>query len=380
MNRPHFIIKNNFQKGGTYKELLKPIILSDVSRRITGNPHYSVTWEDETNKGRMAILEHNGKRDYISFSEIVNEGRNSFFQSVPSALNQCILGSDKNNRPYYYFLPIKGKYQTAYHRFMYRLLRTVGIQFLNQENYLEGPITPFASVEDIIRAREENRGKNSANNSTYMTLEGDTVQIFAKVYGASKYESELFALASRKLTNSKIELFQIKEGNLTELPKPSKQVLSLLCGQNLDLIVGDMTLEKNVFETGGSLRSPRYIYNLLAHLGPKKCALCSCDIPEIIQGAHIWGVSQIKKDHTMTQDEKITHATSKYNGLWLCENHHKLFDCGRIGIGMDGAVSVDDHLESNQEDFVRYITPNMRVPEVFMTQGLIEYLSRRYVA
>ncbi len=380
MSKPHFIIKNNFQKGGTYKELLKPKILSDVCRRITGSPQYSVTWENEVNKGRMAILEHNGRRDYISFSEIVNEGRNSFFQSVPSALNQCILETDKNNRPYYYFLPIDGEYQTAYHKFMYRLLSTVGVQFLNQSDFLENSITPFASVEDIIRAREENRGKKKSNNSTYMTLDGDKVQIFAKVYGANKYESELFALASHNLTNSKIELFQIKEQDLKELPKPSKQVLSMLCGHNLELIIGDMTLEKKVFETGDSLRSPRYIYNLLAHLGPKKCALCSCDIPEIIQGAHIWGVSQIKRDHTMTQDEKITHATSMFNGLWLCENHHKLFDCGLIGIGSDGVVSVDSHLESKQEEFVRYITPDMRVPEEFMTPGLIEYLSRRYAA
>lgn len=381
MSNPHFIIKNNFQKGGTYKALLKPCVLSDVCRRLTGKSKYTVTWDPNGyNKGRMAILEHDGKVDYISFSEIVNEGRNSFFQSVPSALNQCILALGKKTRPYYYFLPIEGTYQSAYYRFMYRLLRTVGVRFLNEDDYLDGRVMPFASVEDLLRARDDNRGRNRSNNSTYMTLTKDTVQIFAKVYGANKYESELFALASQQLSKNKIELFEIKEGNLTELPDVSKKVLEKVCGRQLDLIVGDMTLERSEFEKGDSLRSPRYVYNLLERLGPKKCALCACDIPVMIQGAHIWGVSQIKRDASLTADEKLSHAINQHNRLWLCENHHKMFDADIIRINSDGVIDIRNQLTETQKEFVRDITPDMRVPESMMSEGLIQYLARRYAA
>ena len=381
MGEPHFIIKNNFQKGGTYKALLTPAVLSDVCRRITGLSRYTVTWDNEGyNKGRMALLEHDGRTDFISFSEIVNEGRNSFFFFFPTALNQCILSSGKNARPYYYFLPIDGEYQSAYYLFMYRLLNTVGIRFLNQDDYLDRRVVPFASVEDMIRAREENRSRNGGNNSTYVTLDDNAVQIFAKVYGANKYESELFALASQKLTDSKIELYEIKEGNLVELPEASKKVLAEVCGNQLNLVVGDMSLERKEFEKGDSLRSPRYVYNLLNRLGPKKCALCACDIPEIIQGAHIWSVSQIKRDDSLNQEEKIAHAINGHNGLWLCENHHKLFDSGVIGIGMDGVVSLRNRLAASQEEFVRCITPGMRVPDGFMSNELVQYLRRRYAA
>jgi hypothetical protein len=382
MSRPHYIIKNKFQKGNTtYRALLKSDILSDVCRRITGQPQYTVTWdEDGYNKGRMAVLEHDGKTDYISFSEIVNGGRNSFFQSVPSALNQCILASGKNARPYYYFLPIEGEYQSAYYRFMYRLLSTVGIRFLNQDEYLDDRIVPFASVEDLLRARDVNRGRNRSNNSTYITRTDDAVQIFAKVYGANKYESELLALASRKLTASKIELYEIKEGNLSELPEISQKVLAKVCGRQLDLIVGDMTLERNEFEKYDSLRSPRYVYNLLERLGPKKCALCACDIPEVIQGAHIWGVSQIKRDNSLSADEKLEHAINQHNGLWLCENHHKMFDADIIRIKLDGSIDIRNRLTATQKAFVREITPDMRIPEGIMSDELVRYLLRRYAA
>lgn len=381
MSNPHFIIKNNFQKGGTYKALLKPSVLSDVCRRLTGKSKYTVTWDsDGYNKGRMAVLEHDGKADYISFSEIVNEGRNSFFQSVPSALNQCILASGKKARPYYYFLPIEGTYQSAYYRFMYRLLRTVGVRFLNEDDYLDGRVTPFVSVEDMLRARDDNRGRNRSNNSTYMTLTKESIQIFAKVYGANKYESELFALASQQLSKNKIELFEIKEGNLTELPDASKKVLEKVCGKQLELVVGDMTLERNEFEKGDSLRSPRYVYNLLERLGPKKCALCACDIPVMIQGAHMWGVSQIKHDSSLSADEKLIHAINQHNGLWLCENHHKMFDADIIRIMSDGAIDIRNQLTATQQEFVRDITPDMRVPESMMSNELIQYLARRYAA
>jgi len=381
MSKPHFIIKSKFQKGGTYKELLKPCVLADVCRRITGRSEHTVTWDaNGYNKGRMATLEHDGKTDYISFSEVVNEGRNSFFQSVPSALNQCILSSGKNARPYYYFLPIEGEYKSSYYRFMYRLLNTVGVRFLNQDDYFDDRIVPFSSIEDLVRARDANRGRNRSNNSTYITLGSNCVQIFAKVYGANKYESELFALASRKLTAAKIELYEIKEGNLVELPEISQKVLVKVCGRKFDLIVGDMTLERNEFEKGDSLRSPRYVYNLLERLGPKKCALCACDIPEVIQGAHIWGVSQIKKDCSLSAGDKLAHAINKHNGLWLCENHHKMFDTNIIRIKSDGAISICNRLTAAQKEFVRDITPDMRIPQSIMSEELVKYLLRRYAA
>ena len=93
------------------------------------------------------------------------------------------------------------------------------------------------------------------------------------------------------------------EGDLKELPASSLDVLNKM--PNITVVPTDMQLEKKELVQNNSLRSPRYIYNLLSHLGRKHCALCNCEIPELIQGAHIWPVSEIKKAPLLSDEEKI---------------------------------------------------------------------------
>ena len=88
MAKPHFTIKNKFQKRSElYEDILTRNILRDVCRRITGQTTYTVDFDDTGyNKGRLATLEYRGRINYISFSEFEIASRNSFFQSFPSAL------------------------------------------------------------------------------------------------------------------------------------------------------------------------------------------------------------------------------------------------------------------------------------------------------
>ena len=81
MERPHFTIKNRFQKRSElYQHILTRDILSDVCRRITSRRDYTVNFDDTGyNKGRLATLEYNGAINYISFSEFEIGSRNSFF-------------------------------------------------------------------------------------------------------------------------------------------------------------------------------------------------------------------------------------------------------------------------------------------------------------
>ena len=164
-------------------------------------------------------------------------------------------------------------------------MKTAGTRFLNEE-YLANPITPFNSVADIIVQRDLNRGKNRGNLSTYITTdEDDTLQIFGKTYGANKYETTLLCLAVNEVTDNRIELYEIQEGNLRKLPKDARDVI---IKKGITIITSDLIIErdKEAFKENDSLRSPTYILNLLKKLGDKKCSLCDCEIPQIIQGAH----------------------------------------------------------------------------------------------
>lgn len=314
---------------------------------------------------------------YITFSERDINGRNSSVQSVPTAFNLFYSNSHPNKRLFYYFLNIDGNPETDYHVLIYRLMETIGFEFLNPE-VLQNRILPFSSIDDIMLSRRVNSGRNQSNNSTYITKSTiRNIDIYGKTYGANKYETSLICYALSLLVKSgqQITLYEVLEKDLKELPESSLNVIKSMGVIKVEPI--DMQLEKRAFEENNSLRSPRYIYNLLGRLGKKRCALCGCEIPEIIQGAHIWPVAEIKKAGYLSLDEKIAHAISGENGVWLCENHHKLFDEHLLTFSENGNVLFSNQLDRPNTLFLERITPVRTLPEGFMTENFISYVRRR---
>lgn len=377
MARPHFIIKNKFQKRSElYEDILTRNILRDVCRRITGKTDYTVDFDDAGyNKGRLATLEYRGRINYISFSEFKIASRNSFFQSFPSALVKYHQETNSNKRIYFYFLTPDGNIETSYFIFMYRLMKAAGTEFLNEDEHLENEIAPFNAVADIIVQRDLNRGRNRGNASTYVTIdENNILQIFGKTFGANKYETTLLALAIHQITPYSMELYEIQEGNLTRLPEDARNVIISL---GISVITSDLILEREEFETNDSLRSPTYLYNLLEKLGDKKCSLCDCEIPQIIQGAHIYPVASIKRANNINQDRKLELAIDGDNGIWLCNNHHKLFDINILYIASDGRLKQKTEIEINHEEYIREITINRQLSTDILTPTFIDYLNKR---
>ena len=377
MPKPIFIIKLHFQKRSeTYKDILTKEILTGVCKRLTGKTEFDVQFDEEGyNKGRLVKLIDGNIIHYISFSETEANGRNSSFQSVPSAFIQFFNEESGNKKLHFYFLQNSGNFETKYFLFMYRLMKTVGFDFMNEE-VLSNNILPFISAEDLISARDANRSKNSSNNSTYITYaENHTMQIYGKVYGASKYETFFICMALFNIYDKEIELYEICEQDLTELPQSCRNVLEKL--QRVHVIPTDMTMERNEFEKDNSLRSPLYTYNLLQKLGKKKCAMCDCTIPEIIQGAHIWSVASIKKS-PVNISTKLNYATDGNNGLWLCQNHHKLFDEDIIKLDARGHVLYDARKNPEANSYIKYITTIPDIDKSILTPQFIDYLNKRY--
>ena len=378
MPRPHFIIKNKFQRRSElYKNILTADILKDVCQRITGKTNFTVEFDNTGyNKGRLATLKYRGSISYISFSEIEIESRNSSFQSFSSALVRYHKEANPNKKIYFYFLPSSGNIETAYFIFMYRLMITAGTIFLNETEHLNNRIIPFNSVEDIIVHRNLNRGRNRGNKSTYLTRdENNILQIYGKTYGANKYETTLLCLAISEIATDKIELYEIQEGNLRQLPAPAREVINAL--GKITITNSDLTLERNEFENNDSLRSPAFIYNLLEKLGDKKCALCECEIPQLIQAAHVWPVANIKRTNNISQDKKLQSAIDGDNGIWLCNNHHKLFDINLLLINDEGRIKYKSNIKENDEDYICDVTVNCQIPATILTRNFLRYLERR---
>ncbi|MCW8966230.1 MAG: HNH endonuclease [Candidatus Pacearchaeota archaeon] len=376
--KPHFIIKNNPQKGGyKYSEVLTAEILKDICLKVTGRLDYTCEFEEEGyNKGRLAILKYNGITNYVSFSENGKiRGRNYFFQSLTTALVRYYSSGESEKKIYFYFMPLEGSIETNYFMFIYRLMATAGVNFLNSEDFLKQSIVPFNTVDDIIMTRDRNKSQNKSNNSTYITKNSEgVVEIYGKTYGASKKEAALLCIAISHLVQ-RAELYEICEQELTKLPGPDIKVITSL--GNIGITATNLTMERNELEKNNSLRSPRFNYNLLEKLGAKKCAFCDCQIPELIEGAHIWPVSDIKSKSNLSMGEKVICATDGENGIWLCGNHHKILDKNLIKINEDGNIEYLSELDKEMVEHIRKTTPITKIVESIITEKFIGYLNKR---
>jgi predicted restriction endonuclease len=200
-------------------------------------------------------------------------------------------------------------------------------------------------------------------------------QIYGKTYGASKKETALMCVAVSRLARQ-VELYEICEQNLSVLPETDLEVIKNL--GNVQIIQTDYAMERKEFEEYNSLRSPLFKYNLLEKLGPKKCALCDCEIPELIESAHIWPVHKIKNTPGISFERKIEYATDGDYGIWLCENHQKLFDEGFIIINSEGAVQYDGTMKDEHLKFVIWATTITAISREILTKKFCEFLAKRY--
>lgn len=389
-NKPTFIIKENLQKSGTTGVYfhLAPQILKDVCYKITGHKGFLIKYVGNDycddflsktyNKGRMALLLFDGTANYISFSESDINGRNSSVQSVPTAFNMFFSNKYKKKQLYYYFLNTSEAVCTDYQVLIYRLMKTIGFIFLNAPKKIANSINAFSSIDDIILNRKTNTERNRSNNSTFITKNSFCeIEVYGKTYGANKYETSLicYALSYLCRADEEVTLFEVNEGDLKTLPASSRAVIDAM--GNIKVCPTDMTLEKRFFEQSNSLRSPRYLYNLFNKLGNKHCALCNCNIPEIIQGAHIWPVAMIKKVPAISFEDKLSHAINGNNGVWLCENHHKMFDENLFTFSKEGEVVFSSTLPSSYSSFMTEITTFSRLDSSILTEEFLWYLKKR---
>lgn len=361
---------------GSIRNALTSDVLADICEKTTQQRDYVVREDTSSyNKGRLVVVDYNGLRSYVTLSEKRFEGRNSSIQSVPTALNIYWKAPYSNKQLCYYFLEHTGNAFTDYHIFMYRLMATAGMRFINARQFTSDVIVPFHNVDDLIYAKRLLRQSNKSNNSSFVTKTSTGVQIYAKVYGASKYESTLLAFATSRIVYKVIDLFNVRERDLVRLPKSSLDTLSSQHIRFHDTPLYFDIKHQNEAQTD-DLRSSAYIYNLLNRIGDKRCVLCGCPVEEIVQGAHIWNVADIRKSN-LQDSEKFKAATSGNNGLWQCQNHHKLFDANLIMFDHNGSLRLSSNLDDNGIAFIRDITTERHLEKSIVSDEFLQYLALR---
>lgn len=371
----------------TYDTFLTKDILDDICNRLIHTNDYDVEWCEKRNKGRLIILETSEEKFYINLSQTGElRARNYQIQSVPTAFSSYLKDSNKLMKKssfWFYFLPFKGNNATDYLSFSYRLMKTIGIKFLNPDKGLgnEEP-SKYLTVKDLILSRNDLRQRNSGNKSTYITDEGDCYHIYGKTFGANQKETTMFCLAVLAITDKPVKLFQILDNESDKLSKDDVDAILNYssCHNRPEFDVLDDTFEFDGDDSDSvkdNLRSPRFLYNLLSKFnGEKKCALCGCKIESIIQAAHIYPVADIRKRTDLNPTIKLQLAVDGDNGIWLCENHHKMFDSGLIWFE-DGKLCVSDKLSGEDLIFIKKVTTIDKLDPRFVNDRMLAYFDSR---
>ena len=126
-----------------------------------------------------------------------------------------------------------------------------------------------------------------------------------------------------------------------------------------------------------ALRSPKFLYNLLSKYGgEKKCALCGCKIENIVQAAHIYPVAEIRKRKDLAFSEKLKLAIDKDNGIWLCENHHKLFDSNLIWFE-EGKLVISKKLNNENILFIKQVTTIEEIEPKYINERMLAFFDSR---
>lgn len=371
-------LKAQVNSAYDFDEILTDEILKDIALRISGSSDYTITWKEERNIGRFIIAWFNDKKNYISLSQYGEVGsRNNYLQSVPTAYEEYYNDSYTNKQFCYYCLPFKGNNTTPYILFGYKMMKTAKIKFLNESLFMGNKIIePFKNMQELLKKKQELRISNSSNKSSYITDEGDCYHIYGKTFGANGKETCLMCYAITKIADKPVKLFPIFDNDATTLSDKSKNAISDM--GKIIVLNETFTMDDSNKETkeDEDIRSPKFIYNLLCKFGHKKCCLCGCEIDSIVQAAHIWPVAAIKKAN-LTLDEKKKYALDGENGIWLCENHHKLFDTNLIIFDLNGKAKFSKKLDDNNKTFVKEITKTPEIDPSFVTVHLKKYLSKR---
>ena len=104
------------------------------------------------------------------------------------------------------------------------------------------------------------------------------------------------------------------------------------------------------------------------------------DIPELIQGAHILPVATIRRMHSIPIETRLEYALDGDNGLWLCENHHKMFDEGMISFDNHGGLLLRNDIDQRHMRFIDETTVYKGLPPEFLTDKFLWYLEQRRLA
>lgn len=207
--------------------------------------------------------------------------------------------------------------------------------------------------------------------------------------------------------------YDAKEKSVSaKLAEPILQTFKY-AGIELEYVTNDefmieKNLEENAYLSAKSRKDPRnqslFRNNIRKKGVPTKCIICGNDNPTILKAAHLWEVSSIKNADANTInsfirvnslfdliDQTSQHKNElffkKYcltnsgdNGIWLCGNHHDLFDQNYFYFESElGTVVLHFQDEHQAAMFLTETVEDCRIPVQVLTQATKAFIAQRNI-
>jgi hypothetical protein len=260
-----------------------------------------------------------------------------------------------------------------------------------------------------------NQEKNESSVSEVQNNDNKLYIYTFKVLGAEEYESfltiwTLSVLAKKENKKLKFllvpETYNFRLGQ--EVPKITKgfslPVAELLKRIGLEQIfettdevrqqINREEEQYQISKNNNTLRNQELFRNNIRKKGIQtKCYLCGCEIEEILEAAHLWGVAEIKntsedeihKAYGLFGDNKDELFYKKYmlansgdNGVWLCKNHHGLLDSNFYCFESEtGKVLLKLKIDENERQFFENFTKEKKLPDEILNDKTKMFLSKR---
>lgn len=341
------------------QEQLNDDEIKEIVQKSLGTNEYEIFNEDRgLNSGQYIKLQYRDSIKYILLSRDDFDSRNAFLVERFSTPYKNFIEEKNNNKSFECFIRKTDQQQPPYNIFTFKMLNTIGIKIINEDKLIlpnldYGSIldcSAFNNYEQFKNYRHTLQQRNSSNNSTqFEEDEYGNINVLGKTFGANGRETALICLTLSKLEKDMpINYIQVNERDIKHPGKITGADKFIL--ESLGININDESIDFD--QASEEIKDSRVMgifhYNLMQKYGEKKCLLCGCNIEKMIQGAHIYSRSDIKKS-SLPEEEKFKEMTDGNNGFWLCANHHLLFDYLLIYFKNQFLYASNEFADNSQE-------------------------------
>ena len=293
----------------------------------------------------LIITLNDNSIEYISYSSLNSKGgRNTYIEQGFILSYIHYLKNTNLKKTIKILYCTKQDKLNPYNDYVFRIFRTLNINIINPDWYSNNnkELTSFNNVFEIQNFKSKIGRKN--NNPTTLIREENKNYLYAKFDGTNENGSMLLMMVLNYFKNGIIRI--VYKDEKIKLSQKFNLLFKEL--KNIKIIEEQVKISDNKFITTSKTDKIRnqvwFSLNLLLKYKEKKCLICDCEIESLIQACHIYPIAKIKKSDLNTKEQKI-YAIDPDNGLWMCSNHHKLFDNKKIIIDESGSIIINKSIE-----------------------------------